>query len=276
MKRAKPRSEPKNQKQSSGLNKSNNNGAIDNQTRTKKIFVGGLSANVNEEELKNYFEIFGIIIDVVVMHNSVTHRPRGFGFITFDSEDSADKVMQKSFHKLNGRLVEVKRALPKKEINCNGSDYFTRNGVGRGSPYNNYHPCDYTPTYGAPSYEPYPSYPTCIFVDWYPFGYEIVPMTHFGPRVSPAPGGCLLPYGISPIYPDYDNGTIVGMHAGGYNIPVRPGVFGELNQNVGCEYSPSNVESPEIDVEKLNVESLSLNGSSGATLNSRLFVENSS
>ncbi|KAG0489090.1 hypothetical protein HPP92_007901 [Vanilla planifolia] len=81
--------------------------------RTKKIFVGGLASTVTDADFKRYFEQFGIINDVVVMYDHNTQRPRGFGFITFDSEDSVDKVLHKTFHELNGKMVEVKRAVQK-------------------------------------------------------------------------------------------------------------------------------------------------------------------
>lgn len=81
--------------------------------RTKKIFVGGLASTVTETDFKNYFEQFGTITDVVVMYDHNTHRPRGFGFITYDSEDAVEKVLFKTFHELNGKMVEVKRAVPK-------------------------------------------------------------------------------------------------------------------------------------------------------------------
>ncbi|CAK9162184.1 unnamed protein product [Ilex paraguariensis] len=42
-----------------------------------------------------------------------TNRPRGFGFITFDTEDAVDRATFKTFHELGNKLVEVKRALPK-------------------------------------------------------------------------------------------------------------------------------------------------------------------
>lgn len=89
------------------------------QCRGRKIFVGGLSAELTEEEFRSYFENFGQITDVVVMHDSVTNRPRGFGFLTFESLESVDSVLQRNFHELNGRRVEVKRAIPKKG-NYNG------------------------------------------------------------------------------------------------------------------------------------------------------------
>ncbi|CAN6915066.1 unnamed protein product, partial [Brassica oleracea] len=81
--------------------------------RTKKIFVGGLPSSITEAEFKNYFDQFGTVSDVVVMYDHNTQRPRGFGFVTFDSEESVDIVLHKTFHELNGKMVEVKRAVPK-------------------------------------------------------------------------------------------------------------------------------------------------------------------
>ncbi|KAF9594253.1 hypothetical protein IFM89_028910 [Coptis chinensis] len=43
----------------------------------------------------------------------ICRRPRGFGFITYDSEDAIEKVIFKTFHALNGNMVEVKRDAPK-------------------------------------------------------------------------------------------------------------------------------------------------------------------
>ncbi|XP_020221157.1 heterogeneous nuclear ribonucleoprotein 1 [Cajanus cajan] len=82
-------------------------------TRTKKIFVGGLASTVTESDFKKYFDQFGTITDVVVMYDHNTQRPRGFGFITYDSEEGVEKVLHKTFHELNGKMVEVKRAIPK-------------------------------------------------------------------------------------------------------------------------------------------------------------------
>ncbi|GAB4849733.1 hypothetical protein Ancab_004529 [Ancistrocladus abbreviatus] len=81
--------------------------------QTKKIFVGGLASTVTESDFKKYFDQFGTITDAVVMYDHNTQRPRGFGFITYDSEDAVDRVLHKTFHELNGKMVEVKRAVPK-------------------------------------------------------------------------------------------------------------------------------------------------------------------
>ncbi|XP_057963549.1 heterogeneous nuclear ribonucleoprotein 1-like [Malania oleifera] len=89
--------------------------------RTRKIFVGGLPPTLTEEGFRQYFESYGHVTDVVVMYDQNTQRPRGFGFISFDSEDAVDGVLHKAFHELNGKLVEVKRALPKDAYPGGGS-----------------------------------------------------------------------------------------------------------------------------------------------------------
>ncbi|XP_047332632.1 heterogeneous nuclear ribonucleoprotein 1-like [Impatiens glandulifera] len=81
--------------------------------RTKKIFVGGLASSVAEIDFKKYFDQFGTINDVVVMYDHNTQRPRGFGFITYDCEEAVDRALYRTFHELNGKMVEVKRAVPK-------------------------------------------------------------------------------------------------------------------------------------------------------------------
>ncbi|XP_076938059.1 uncharacterized protein LOC143606035 isoform X1 [Bidens hawaiensis] len=97
---------------------SRNSGSIQSSpgpNRTRKIFVGGLASTVTETDFKRYFEQFGTVTDAVVMYDHNTQRPRGFGFITFDSEDAVDNVLLKTFHELNGKMVEVKRAVPKEQ-----------------------------------------------------------------------------------------------------------------------------------------------------------------
>ena len=51
-----------------------------------KVFVGGLSQSVTDDEFRAYFEQFGVVTDAVVMFDRQTQRSRGFGFATFLAE----------------------------------------------------------------------------------------------------------------------------------------------------------------------------------------------
>ncbi|CAG8444149.1 3738_t:CDS:2 [Scutellospora calospora] len=77
------------------------------QEKTEKIFVGGIAPEVTEEEFKEYFLQFGHVIDATLMVDRDTGRPRGFGFITFDSSEPVEKAMNRQ------DLEILKRAMPK-------------------------------------------------------------------------------------------------------------------------------------------------------------------
>lgn len=86
-------------------------------SKNRKIFVGGLPPSVDEKALRDYFETFGKVDDAVVMYDHENKRPRGFGFITFATEDSVDAVFEKgSLHTLQEKQVEVKSAVPRDQM----------------------------------------------------------------------------------------------------------------------------------------------------------------
>ncbi|XP_047319284.1 heterogeneous nuclear ribonucleoprotein 1-like [Impatiens glandulifera] len=112
-KRALSREEQQTSSRTGGSNNGGRNFASGGNYRTKKIFVGGLPPSISEDGFRQYFEGYGSVTDVVIMYDQQTQRPRGFGFISFESEDAVDRILQKNYHDLNGKMVEVKRALPK-------------------------------------------------------------------------------------------------------------------------------------------------------------------
>ncbi|CAJ0847415.1 8701_t:CDS:2, partial [Entrophospora sp. SA101] len=90
------------------------------QEKTEKIFVGGIAPEVTEEEFKEYFSQFGVVKDATLMVDRDTGRPRGFGFITFESSEP----------------VEVKRAMPKhksQRVNIYGGAPSVGNAISSGN-----------------------------------------------------------------------------------------------------------------------------------------------
>ncbi|KAG1327408.1 heterogeneous nuclear ribonucleoprotein 1 [Cocos nucifera] len=86
--------------------------------KTKKIFVGGIPSTVTEDEFKNFFSKYGEVIEHQIIRDHATNRPRGFGFIIFDSEQVVDDLLANgNMIDLAGSQVEIKKAEPKKASN---------------------------------------------------------------------------------------------------------------------------------------------------------------
>lgn len=84
----------------------------------RKLFIGGLDYRTTDEGLKAHFEKWGNIVDVVVMKDPKTKRSRGFGFITYSQSYMIDNAQNARPHKIDGRTVEPKRAVPRQEIDA--------------------------------------------------------------------------------------------------------------------------------------------------------------
>ena len=65
----------------------------------KKVFVGGLKEDMEDEDLREYFSMFGNVTEVTRLTEKDTGKKRGFGFVEFDDYDPVDKCIQKVIQK---------------------------------------------------------------------------------------------------------------------------------------------------------------------------------
>ena len=76
-----------------------------------KLYVGGLSWNTDNDGLRQAFERFGAVEDVRVITDRETGRSRGFGFVTFSSNEAAQAaISEMDGTSLDGRNIKVNEA----------------------------------------------------------------------------------------------------------------------------------------------------------------------
>lgn len=84
--------------------------ASKNEEDEGKMFVGGLSWDTTKKDLKDYFSKFGEVVDCTLKLDPLTGRSRGFGFVLFKEAESVEKVITLKEHKLNGKVIDPKKA----------------------------------------------------------------------------------------------------------------------------------------------------------------------
>ncbi|KAK8394753.1 hypothetical protein O3P69_005910 [Scylla paramamosain] len=78
-----------------------------------KVFLGGLPSNLTETDLRNFFSRFGGVMEVVIMFDQEKKKSRGFGFLSFETEEAVDRAVAEHFVNINGKQVEIKKAEPR-------------------------------------------------------------------------------------------------------------------------------------------------------------------
>lgn len=82
------------------------------------IYVGNLDYKVDENDLQDVFSEFGDVSDAKIIKDKYNGRSKGFGFVTMNNADEANKAIEE----LNGSTFEdremvVNEAREKKENN---------------------------------------------------------------------------------------------------------------------------------------------------------------
>ena len=83
---------------------------------SNKLFVGNLSFNTTENDLQDAFAAHGSVLEVAIMVDRMTSRPRGFGFVTMASPEDAQKAIDAmNGRDLDGRALTVNVAREREE-----------------------------------------------------------------------------------------------------------------------------------------------------------------
>jgi len=81
-----------------------------------RLFVGNLSYQTMEDDLKEYFSQAGVVTSVNLMLDKVTGKSRGFAFIEFATPEEANKAVEQFHNKeFQGRALTVNVARPREE-----------------------------------------------------------------------------------------------------------------------------------------------------------------
>jgi len=85
------------------------------------IYIGNLSFDTTEDQLRQAFEGFGEVTTVNIIADRDTGRPRGFGFVEMSSKDEAMAAISGlNGQDLNGRTLNVNEAKPRSNNNNRG------------------------------------------------------------------------------------------------------------------------------------------------------------
>ena len=80
---------------------------------SEQLYVGNLSYQVNNHQLKKVFSRYGEIETVRVIKNTKTGRSKGFAFVTFADTTAAKKALAENGQDLRGRALVVRMAKPR-------------------------------------------------------------------------------------------------------------------------------------------------------------------
>ena len=97
-----------------------------------RIYVGNLSYEVTEEDLRQEFGAFGEVTSVNIITDKYSGRPKGFGFVEMATKSEAEAAITGLNGKiLKERTIVVNEARPRTD-NRGGGSYGDRRGGGGG------------------------------------------------------------------------------------------------------------------------------------------------
>jgi cold-inducible RNA-binding protein len=89
-----------------------------------KIYVGNLSYETTEQELRQEFENFGGVDSVSIITDKYSGRPKGFAFVEMGSKSEGESAITSLNGKmLNDRTIVVNEARPRTDSRSGGGSY---------------------------------------------------------------------------------------------------------------------------------------------------------
>ncbi|KAG5438045.1 hypothetical protein PCANB_000392 [Pneumocystis canis] len=227
------------------------------QEKTAKMFVGGVSQDCTEEEFKEFFSTFGRVIDATLMIDKDTGRPRGFGFVTFESDTAVENAMAQPYLAIHDKQIEVKRATPKgnlrertnitKDKDMSGNNYqrnfYGKDNTGFGFPMD---PQSMQQFYGGMS-------PAIVAQYYQRMQAYMAAMQNMG-RSMQISAGMGMGGGMMPGFP-------MGMNMG----PMNPIMMGQMNGMMGGMGNFNDVNPSMSSVQNQNQEASHISGDNGNT-----------
>jgi len=97
----------------------------------KKLYVGNLTHNVTEDDLKANFSQCGNIVSLNIIRDKFSGQSKGFGFVEMETEEAAQEAIKKfSGGQLDGNTIVVNEATPKTDTGGSGPRRFGGGGGG--------------------------------------------------------------------------------------------------------------------------------------------------
>jgi RNA recognition motif-containing protein len=89
-----------------------------------RIYVGNLSYEISDDELREEFEAYGEVTSANILIDKMSGRPKGFGFVEMASKDEAESAIAGLNGKmLQDRTIVVNEARPRPDNRSGGGSY---------------------------------------------------------------------------------------------------------------------------------------------------------
>ena len=110
-----------------------------------KMFLGGLKPELTDDQIRTHFEAFGTIIEFEMPFDKTKNQRKGFGFITFEREETMKELLKKGKEQIGEFVIDLKKATPRTDNFYPGGGANGGGGAWSGD-YSNY---DYYGGYGG-------------------------------------------------------------------------------------------------------------------------------